>query len=39
MSFSRILAITGRIISQFRRDHRSLGLIFIAPIRVMYIHG
>jgi ABC-2 type transport system permease protein len=39
MSINRILAITGRIISQFRRDHRTLGLIFIAPILVMTIFG
>lgn len=39
MSIQRIFAITGRIISQFRRDHRSLALIFIAPILVMSILG
>ena len=39
MSFNRILAITGRIISQFRRDHRTLGLIFVVPIVVMTIFG
>jgi ABC-2 type transport system permease protein len=39
MSFNRILAITGRIISQFRRDHRTLGLIFIAPIVIMATFG
>jgi ABC-2 type transport system permease protein len=39
VSFPRILAITGRIIAQFRRDHRTLGLIFIAPILVMTIFG
>lgn len=39
MSFSRIMAITGRIISQFRRDHRTLGLLFMAPILVMSILG
>lgn len=39
MSFPRILSIAGRIISQFRRDHRTLGLLFIAPILVMTIFG
>jgi ABC-2 type transport system permease protein len=39
MSFPRIMAITGRIIGQFRRDHRSLGLVFIVPIVVMSILG
>jgi len=39
MSFPRILAIAGRIIAQFRRDHRTLGLLFIAPILVMSLFG
>ena len=39
MSISRISAITGRIVAQFRRDHRTLGLIFIAPILIMGIFG
>lgn len=39
MNFLRIMAITGRIISQFRRDHRSLGQLFMAPILVMSILG
>jgi ABC-2 type transport system permease protein len=39
MSLSRVFAITGRIISQFRRDHRSLALIFVAPVLVMSIFG
>ncbi|HYO49095.1 MAG TPA: ABC transporter permease [Chloroflexia bacterium] len=39
MSLPRIMAITGRIIGQFRRDHRSLGLVFIVPIVVMSILG
>ncbi len=39
MNFQRIIAITGRIISQFRRDHRTLGLLFMAPILVMSILG
>lgn len=39
MSFARIFAITGRIIAQFRRDHRSLGLVFVAPLLIMTIFG
>src|SRR6187549_2048293 len=39
MSFSRVFAIAGRIISQFMRDHRTLGLLFVAPIVVMSIFG
>jgi ABC-2 type transport system permease protein len=39
MSLSRISAITGRIIAQFRRDHRTLGLIFVAPVLIMAIFG
>ena len=39
MSFPRIMAITERIIAQFRRDHRTLALIFIAPILIMTIFG
>ena len=39
MSIPRITAIAGRIISQFRRDHRTLGLLFMAPILVMSILG
>lgn len=36
---ARILAITGRIIAQFRRDHRTIGLLFVAPIVVMSLLG
>jgi ABC-2 type transport system permease protein len=39
MSLSRISAISGRIVAQFRRDHRTLGLIFVAPILIMGIFG
>lgn len=39
MSFPRIFAITRRIISQFRHDHRSLALIFVVPIVVMTLLG
>ncbi len=39
MSMARIWAITGRIIAQFRRDHRSLALLFVAPLVVMALLG
>ncbi len=39
MSFPRIFAITGRIISQFRHDHRTLALLFVVPIVVMSLLG
>ncbi len=39
MSFPRIMAITQRIIAQFRRDHRTLALLFIAPIIIMTSFG
>lgn len=39
MSMSRIWAITGRIIARFRRDHRSLALLFVAPLVVMALLG
>lgn len=39
MSLARIFAITRRVISQFRHDHRSLGLLFVAPILIMSIFG
>jgi len=35
MSLNRIAAITRRIIRQFLRDRRTLGLIFVVPIVVM----
>lgn len=39
MSPDRTLAITGRIVRQMVRDHRSLALIIIAPIIVMSLVG
>ena len=39
MNLARVFAITGRIISQFRRDHRSLALIFVVPVVVMSLFG
>lgn len=36
-SSRRVLAVVGRIVRQFIRDHRSLALLFIAPLFVMTI--
>ena len=38
-SFDRLQAITWRIIRQLTRDHRSIALIFIAPLIVMSLIG
>jgi ABC-2 type transport system permease protein len=35
MSFFRVMALAGRIIRQFLRDHRTLALLFLAPLLVM----
>lgn len=35
----RVLAIARRLISQIRRDHRSVGLIFVVPMLVMGLLG
>lgn len=34
MSSRRVAAITRRILSQFRRDHRTVALLFVVPIAV-----
>ena len=39
MNPRRAGAVARRIITQFRRDHRSLGLLFIAPIVVLTLVG
>lgn len=39
MSARRVLAVTRRIVDQFRRDRRTLGLIFIVPIAVTALLG
>lgn len=39
MSGSRILAIAGRILRQFRHDPRSVGLILVVPLLVMVLVG
>lgn len=39
MSPDRTLAITTRILSQIKRDHRSVALIIIAPVIVMSLVG
>ncbi len=39
MSWSRTWAIALRIIRQFRRDRRTIGLLFIVPIAILTILG
>jgi ABC-2 type transport system permease protein len=35
MSLSRTLAITARLLAQFRHDHRTLAILFVTPIVVL----
>ena len=35
MSPRRVFAVFGRIVAQFRRDRRSLGLLFVAPLAII----
>jgi ABC-2 type transport system permease protein len=37
MSQTRILAVTRRILRQFARDRRTLALIFVAPLAVLWL--
>ena len=39
MNLRRTLAISRRIVHQFRRDHRTLGLLFVAPIVILGLLG
>jgi ABC-2 type transport system permease protein len=39
MSLRRTLAISRRIVNQFRRDHRTLGLMFVAPVVILGLLG
>lgn len=39
MSGRRVLAVARRVATQFRRDHRSLGLLIFAPILVLSLVG
>jgi len=39
MSGRRVGAITKRILQQFRRDHRTLGLLFGAPLVILALLG
>ncbi len=39
MSPSRVLALAGRILKQFRHDKRTVGLIVIVPVLVMALIG
>jgi ABC-2 type transport system permease protein len=38
-SFRRTMAIASRIMNQFRRDRRTLGLLIVVPIAIMLIFG
>jgi len=38
-SFRRVMAIALRTINQFRRDRRTLGLLFVVPVFIMLIFG
>jgi ABC-2 type transport system permease protein len=35
----RVAAIARRIVEQFRRDHRSLALVFVAPVMILALLG
>jgi ABC-2 type transport system permease protein len=35
----RVGAVVRRIVNQFRRDHRTLGLLFVAPVAIMLLLG
>jgi ABC-2 type transport system permease protein len=39
VSASRVFAVARRIISGFRRDHRTLGLVFVVPIVITALLG
>lgn len=39
MSLRRVVAVARRIVAGFRRDHRSIGLLIVAPIVVMSLVG
>jgi ABC-2 type transport system permease protein len=39
MSGQRVAAITRRLLQQFRRDHRTLALLFVAPIVILGLLG
>ena len=39
MSWIRIGALAGRIVTQFRRDRRTLVLIFLIPLMVLFLVG
>ena len=39
MSGKRVAAITKRLLQQFRRDRRTLALLFVAPIVILGLLG
>ncbi len=38
-SFARSIAVTTRILKQFRRDYRTFGMIVFMPILFMFVFG
>jgi ABC-2 type transport system permease protein len=38
-SFKRIMAVSGRVFKQFRRDRRTLAMVVIMPILFMFVFG
>ena len=38
-SFTRTLAVSGRVFKQFRRDRRTLAMVVILPILFMFVFG
>jgi ABC-2 type transport system permease protein len=38
-SFARSMAVTTRILRQFKRDHRTFGMLVLMPILFMYVFG
>ncbi len=39
MNPARVIALARRIVQQFRRDHRTLALLFVAPIIILALLG
>lgn len=35
MNLYRVLAVSGRVLGEFRNDRRTLALLFVAPVFVM----
>lgn len=39
MSALRVRAVVARIVAEFRRDHRTLGLLFVVPVVILALLG